>query len=182
MNNNQNNLMRDLGIVVLSIIIAIVIAKTGALKSLLTSAQEMKIIGSFVSGIFFVSIFTVAPAVVVLAEIAQTNSIFTVAFWGGLGALVGDLIIFRFIKNNLSKSLLDFLKSSKKNRLRSLFKLKFWKMLGPFIGALIIISPLPDELGLMIMGFSKVKTPVFIPLSFFLNFLGILAISYIWGR
>jgi hypothetical protein len=182
MKNNQNNLMKDLGIVVLSIVIAIILAKTGALKNLLTSVQEMRIIGSFIAGVFFVSIFTVAPSAVVLTQIAEANSIFTVAFFGGLGALVGDLIIFRFIKNNLSKSLFDFLKSSKENRLHSLFKFKFWRMLGPFIGALIIISPLPDELGLMIMGFSKVRTPVFIPLSFFLNFLGILAIGYIWGR
>ena len=182
MKNNQNNLMKDLGIVALSIVIAVILAKTGALKNLLTSVQEMEIIGSFIAGIFFVSIFTVAPAAVVLIQIAQSNSIFMVAFWGGLGALVGDLIIFRFIKNNLSKSLLDFLKDSKENRFRSLFKLKFWRMLGPFIGALIIVSPLPDELGLMIMGFSKVRAPIFVPLFFFLNFLGILAISYIWGR
>jgi len=42
-----------------------------------------------------------------------------------------------------------------------------------------VISPLPDELGLAMMGLSKMKTSLFIPISFILNSLGILAIGLI---
>lgn len=179
MDNHKNNLMRDLGIIILSIVIAVILVKTGALKSLLTSTQELKHIGSFVAGIFFVSVFTAAPATVVFAEIAQSNSIFWVAFFGGIGALVGDLVIFRFIKDRLSADFLYLIKKSKSERLISIFRLKLFRWLIPFAGALIVASPLPDELGLTMMGLSKMKTSLFIPLSFLLNFLGILAIGFI---
>src|SRR3989344_6012320 len=158
MNNHKNNLMRDLGIIILSIVIAVILVKTGALKSLLTSTQELKFIGSFVAGIFFVSVFTAAPATVVFAEIAQSNSIFWVAFFGGIGALVGDLIIFRFIKDRLAEDFLQLIKKTRSERLVSIFKLKLFKWLVPFLGALVIASPLPDEIGLMMMGLSNMKT------------------------
>lgn len=171
--------MRDLGIIILSIIIAIIVIKTGVLISLLTSTQESKFIGSFVAGIFFVSVFTAAPATVVLAEIAQSNSIFWVAFFGGIGALVGDLIIFRFIKDSLSDDFLYLIKKSKSKKLASIFRLRLFGWLMPFVGALIVASPFPDELGLTMMGLSKMKTSLFIPLSFALNFFGILVVGLI---
>lgn len=179
MKNNNSNLKKDMAFIAFSVLIAILIVKTGALKTLLVSAQEIKFIGSFIAGIFFASMFSVAPATVVLAELAQSNSIFWVAFFGGLGALVGDFIIFHFIKDRLSEDLSQFITDIKSKRLISFFKLRFFRWLVPFIGALIVASPLPDEIGLMMMGLSKMKTSVFIPLSFFLNFLGILAIGFI---
>lgn len=177
--NYDSNLMKDLAIVAFSVVIAILMVKTGALKTLLVSTQEVKFIGSFVAGVFFVSVFSAAPAAVVLAEIAQSNSIFWVAFFGGIGALVGDLIIFRFIKDRLSEDFNYLIKKTKSERLVSIFKLRLFKWLIPFLGALIVASPLPDELGLAMMGLSKMKTFLFVPLSFFLNFLGILAIGFI---
>ncbi|MBI2450784.1 MAG: hypothetical protein HYV52_00375 [Parcubacteria group bacterium] len=179
MKDSNGNLIKDLAIIAFSVLIAILMVKTGALKTLLVSSQEVKLIGSFVAGIFFVSIFSAAPATVALAEIAQSNSIFWSAFFGGMGALVGDLIIFRFIKNRLTDDFLQLIRKTKSERLASLFRLRLFKWLIPFVGALVVASPLPDELGLMMMGLSKMKTSLFMPISFFLNFLGILTIGLI---
>ena len=179
MEKQNNNLMKDLAIIGLSVIIAVLMVKTGALKSLLVSTQEIKFIGSFIAGIFFVSIFSAAPATVVLAEIAQSNSVFWVAFFGGVGALVGDLVIFRFIKDGLAEDFYHLVRKTKSERLVAIFKLKLFKWLVPFLGALVVASPLPDELGLMMMGLSNMKTSLFIPVSFLLNFLGILVIGFI---
>jgi len=52
-----------------------------------------------------------------------------------------------------------------------------WSMV--LFGALVIASPLPDEIGLAMMGLSKVKTLLFIPISFSLNAFGILIIGLI---
>ena len=175
--NEKNNIMRDLGVVALSIVVAIILAKTGALAGILTSTQEWVFLGSLVAGIFFVSIFTAAPAGVVLFEIAAANSIWEVALFGGIGALIGDLLIFRFIKDSISEDIHWLMRKTKQERLVSIFKPKLFKWLIPFIGALIIASPLPDEAGLAMMGLSKMRTSVFIPISFALNFLGILAIG-----
>lgn len=171
--------MRDLAIIAFSIIIAVIMVKTGVLKSLLVSTQEIKLIGSFIAGIFFVSVFSAAPATVVLAEIAQSNSAFWVAFFGGIGALVGDLVIFRFIKDGLAEDFYHLIKRTRSERLVSIFKLRLFRWVIPFTGALIVASPLPDELGLALMGLSNMKTSLFMPISFFLNFLGILAIGII---
>ena len=179
MDGTKNNIMRDLGVIVLSIVIAVILAKTGALASILTSTQEWRLLGSLVAGIFFVSIFTAAPASVVLFEIAAANSVWEVALFGGIGALIGDLLIFRFIKDSLSEDMRWLIRKTKQERIVSVFKLKLFRWLIPFIGALIVASPLPDEIGLAMMGLSKMKTSVFVPISFALNFLGILVMGLI---
>lgn len=170
-------MMRNLGIVALSVVIAVIFAKTGMLAGILTSAQEWKLLGSLIAGIFFVSIFTAAPAGVALFEIAATNSIWEVALFGGIGALIGDLLIFRFIKDDLSEDIHWLIRKTKQEKLVSIFRIKLFRWLMPFIGAVIVISPFPDEIGLTMMGLSKMKTLTFIPISFLLNFLGILIIG-----
>lgn len=179
MNSPKNNLGRDLGIIFLSVIIAVVLAKTGALKEILAGLQGWRFLGSLLAGVFFVSIFTVTPAAVVLVEIALSNSAWEVALFGGIGALIGDLLIFRFIKDSLSEDIKWLIKKTRQEKLMSIFKLKLFRWLVLLIGALIIASPLPDEIGLTMMGLSKMKTVVFIPISFLLNFLGILIIGLI---
>lgn len=179
MQNHKNNLVRDLAVIILSILIAVILAKTGALESLITSTQEVRFIGSFIAGILFVSVFTAAPATVALGEIAQSNSVITVAIIGGLGALVGDLLIFRFVKDKLSEDLARLLRISRSERLSSIFKTRLFKWLVPLVGALIIASPLPDEIGVAMLGLSKMKNSLFIPLSLVLNSAGILIIGLI---
>ncbi|MFH1233261.1 MAG: hypothetical protein V1649_01260 [Patescibacteria group bacterium] len=176
MNNQTNNLTRDLGIIIIGIIIAVFFAKTEILRDLIINMKEWGFLSSLFAGIFFVSIFTTMPATVALVKIAETNSILEVALFGGIGALIGDFLIFHFIKNNITENIQLFVKKTGKERLTSIFNLKLFKWLIPFIGALIIASPLPDELGLAMMGFAKMKTATFIPLSFILNFFGILII------
>ena len=179
MNHYKNNLMKDIAVIALSILIAIILVKTGVLTNISASSRELKLLGSLIAGMFFTSVFTVAPATVALVEIARLNSIFWVAILGGAGAMIGDLIIFRFVKNKLSEDILYLLKKSKSERLSLIFHLKIFRWLLAFLGALVIASPLPDELGLTMMGLSKIKTSLFIPISFLLNSLGILIIGLI---
>src|SRR3989344_1626456 len=179
MGKNKNNLIKDVAIVLLSIMLAVLLVKTQALARILTSTKEMEIIGSFIAGMFFTSIFTTVPAIVTLGEIAQANSVILTAFFGGMGAVVGDLIIFRFVRDRFSEDLMALVATkSGKARLKSLFRLKIFRWLTFLIGGIIIASPLPDELGISFLGFSKTKTSLFIPLSFLFNFFGILIIGF----
>lgn len=171
--------MRDLSIIIIGVVVAVVFVKTGMLNSILNSTKQMRFFGSFVSGIFFTSIFTAVPATLILAEIAKTNSIFWVSILGGLGALLGDLVIFRFIRDSLYEDFFYLIKKTRSQRFFSVFKIKLFAWIVPFFGALVIASPLPDELGLAMLGFSKVRSSLFIPISFLLNSLGILAICLI---
>ena len=58
-------------------------------------------ISSFIAGIFFTSVLTTVPSIIALGEVALHASAWNVAIAGGLGALVGDLLIFRFVRSRL---------------------------------------------------------------------------------
>ena len=164
----------------LSILIAILLEKTGAISHILSFTFGSVILTSFLAGIFFVSFFTAAPAAVVLIALGRTQPIFTIAFFSSFGAILGDLLIFRFIEDSVSHDIAEFVKHSKAKKLLYIFRSRPLRWLGAILGALIIASPLPDDLGLILMGFSKVKQSVFIPLFFVLNFIGILSLTYIF--
>ncbi|MDO8584498.1 MAG: hypothetical protein Q7R85_00025 [bacterium] len=173
----KHSIAHDIGIIALSIMVAALLASTGALQTLLTSTKEVEFLGSFIAGIFFTSIFTTAPAMVVLGQIAQANSPLLVALFGGLGALLGDLIIFRFIKDRLSEDILALL--HERRRIRAILHRRAFRYLTMFLGAAIIASPLPDELGLALLGFSKIRMSLFVPFSFFANAAGIYIIGLV---
>jgi hypothetical protein len=89
------------------------------------------------------------------------------------------LIIFRFFKDSLAEDVLYLIKITGFKKLIPIFRSKFFKWTVPVLGALIIASPFPDELGLVMLGLSKTKTLIFVPLSFALNFSGILILGLI---
>lgn len=178
LNKESIFLLQDIAIIALSILGALVMLKADVLSSILDSTLSIKFLGSFVAGIFFTSIFTTAPAIVTLGEIAQSNSLLFTALSGALGALIGDLIIFKFIKDRLGQHLLELISHEKGwRRVKALLKLKYFRWLTFLAGGLLIASPFPDELGISLLGLSKAKMSVFIPISFFFNFIGILVIG-----
>lgn len=178
---SQNNfIMQDISIIALSILIAIILVRTDALVRILTTTQELEFIGSFITGLFFTSVFTTAPSIVTLGEIAQVNTIAGTAFFGALGAVIGDLVIFKFVRDRFSDHLLLLIKEKgNKRRFKALLKLKFFRFSMFMLGGLIIASPFPDELGISLMGFSKMRLSLFIPVSFVFNFIGIYIIGII---
>ncbi len=173
-------LVEDFAIIILSIFAAIVLVQTQVLANILATAQEYKLFGSFFAGMFFTSIFTTAPSIVALGEISQMQPILHVAFLGALGALIGDLIIFRFIKDRLSEHLMERIKHQiAGTKLKLRHHLTFFRYLTFFVGGLIIASPLPDEIGIGLLGLSKMNMRWFIPIAFVGNFIGILLIGLV---
>ena len=178
--NKNSFFLHDLSIVALSILVAIILVKANILTDLLVSTSGFGVFGSFVAGVFFTSVFTTAPAIVTLGEIAKNGSIFYTAIFGALGAVIGDIIIFQFIRDELSIHFAELVKhNSYWKRFHALFKLKYFRWFTFMLGGVIIASPFPDELGISLLGFSKMKTAAFVPISFLFNFLGILAIGLI---
>lgn len=180
MNNNHYNLMKDLAIIAISVVIAMLLVKSRIIVDILTSSIQLELLGSFIAGMFFTSVFTVAPATVTLGEIARENFVILVALIGGLGAVVGDLIIFRFVRDRFGEHLKELVKyNSVGKRLKTIFRLRCFRWFAFFVGGLIIASPFPDELGIALMGFSKMKTLPFMVVSFIFNSLGILIIGLV---
>lgn len=179
----KQQFIRDGVIFGFSLAVAIIMLQTRVVEKILADSQIYHYLGSFVAGVFFTSIFTSAPATVALAEIAKDNSIWSVALFGGIGSLGGDIFLFKFIRHHVTRDLkyllsLIKLEESWLARAHHWHELKIFKFLLAFLGALIIASPLPDELGLMIWGVSHIKTRTVAMLSFTLNFIGIALIGY----
>lgn len=175
----KHNLIQDAALVFLSILIAVILVKSGIIGQAIVSLHEFALLGSFIVGMFFTSIFTTAPAIAALGEMAILHSPVIVALLGALGAVVGDLIIFKFVRDRFSNDLMNAITLRRPNeRLEKLVHMKFFRWFMFFIGGLIIASPLPDELGISMLGFSKMKLTQFIPISFTFNFIGILIIGY----
>lgn len=174
----KRRIVRDLLIVVISIIFAIVLVKSPLLEQLLHATRGFKMLGSFIAGLFFTSVFTTTPAIVTLAELSQSTSVFNVAFVGAIGSVLGDLIIFRFVRDSLSEHIATIIKKRRIGKKKATKKqLTAFRWISFVVAAFIIASPLPDELGISLLGLSKLKMSWFIVLAFFGNFLGILLIG-----
>ncbi len=172
--------IQDVFLIGLSVVVALAFVYSGVLSSVLSLSQEIHYIGSFVAGLFFTSVFTTVPAMTTLGEITRIHPLFSVALWGALGAVIGDLIIFRFVRDSFSTHVAELLQHRTLwRRLHTLFKKRLFRVVSFFVGGLIIASPLPDELALGLLGFTKLRMAWFIPLSFAFNFFGIILIGIV---
>lgn len=170
----------DLFIIIASLILAIMLIESELVHHILAKTGELKYFGSFFAGILFTSIFTTAPAIAALVELSQEGSVFMTALLGAIGSVVGDYILFRFVRDRLTDHVnLIWQEKTHGKRLKTLTKFKLFRWMTIFIGCVVIASPFPDEIGISLIGLSHIKTKYFIPLSFVFNFIGILLIGLI---
>ena len=171
-----NNLFRDLFFVGVSVFVSVWIVRLGVLQNVVNVMDEAKLLATFIAGFFFTSAFTISPAAIVLASLGTHTPHLQLAFWGACGALVGDLTIFFFVRDRFSEDIKEVLKITKARKISHFFKKGFFRWLSPLLGAIIIASPLPDEIGIGMMGLSKTRMALLIPISFVMNFIGVLLV------
>jgi len=136
--------------------------------------------GSFLIGMLFAYGFTTIPATAIFLVMAKEQSIILGALIGGFGAMVGNLIIFKFIRNQFADEL-ERLSQEKMvvyfdGKIPNLIK----KYLVPVLAGIIIVLPIPSEIGISI--FATLKTlhlKIFLFISYVLNSLGIFIILLI---
>lgn len=167
----NKRLFIDLSILAFSIIGTILLSKFHVF-AWFEAAVPNDLILAFVAGIFFVSAFTVLPASAMLINLVPENPAWLIALVAGLGSVLGDLVIFSFVKDYLASSLFQAIKF-KGSRWRKWRQSKVVKIALAVVGAAIIASPLPDELGISLMGASSMQKRYFIPIAFILNTLGV---------
>lgn len=172
-NKNAYALAQDVIMVAIGIAIAVLLVRTGILDTAIYTVKDYYILSSFIAGIFFTSAFTLAPASIALVHIAQTSPIGGVVLWGGLGAMCGDLVLFFYIRDKFAEDLMKLMKPSTLRYVLKSLHFGFLKWLSPIMGALIIASPLPDEFGIALLGMSKVRIIILLPISFIMNSIGI---------
>lgn len=165
---------KNLTCLFLSLVVAFFVFRNETLHAFLLQLGTFGYVGAFVAGMLFVSTFTVATGAIILLVLAKTLSPIEIGLVAGLGAVVGDLAIFRIVKDDLAQEIkLIYNHIDKDHHFKKVLHSKYFSWTLPVVGALIIASPLPDEIGVSLMGISKLKTYQFLLVSFILNAIGI---------
>ena len=134
-------------------------------------------LGTFVAGIFFVYGFTAAPATAVLLIFAREQNIFLAGMIGGVGALIGDLVIFSFVKGSFADEINKLSKEKVVKYINSKTPNLVKKYLMLAVAGFIIASPLPDEIGVSLLAASRtISVKIFSVISYLLNTAGIFII------
>lgn len=168
---------KNLTILFLSIVFALILSGFEGFHSFLLSLGSLGYIGAFMAGMLFVSTFTVTTGAVILFVLAEKLSPVEIGIIAGLGAVLGDFAIFKFVKDGLAEEVREvYEKIDHNNHVLKLLHTNYFSWLFPVFGAIVIASPLPDEIGVSLMGISKMKTYQFFILSFVLNAIGIFVV------
>lgn len=168
---------KNITLVILGIFLALIISRVEAFHSFLIHLGGLGYFGAFIAGILFVNTFTVSTGALILLVLSEQISAVGIGLVAGLGAVIGDIIVFQFVKDDLVKELkFVYNKIDSKHHLIKLLHSKYFNWSLPVIGAIIIASPFPDELGVTLMGISKMKTYRFVLISYFLNSVGIFSV------
>lgn len=160
------------------VLFTVVLTQFPAFHAFLNHLNGLGYIGAFFAGALFVGTFTATTGAYILATLTETLNPWELGLVAGLGAVVADVTIFRFVKDGILEELEDVYNELHGRRLSHIFHIKTFRWTLPVLGALIIASPLPDELGVALMGISKLPTWKFVILSFILNSLGIFFTTY----
>lgn len=163
-------------LLVLSLGALFLLADTEVAHALIREIGTYGYVGATITGMFFVSTFTVAPASLVLFHLAQEFNPILIASFAGAGAVVGDLLIFRFLKDGVFDEMSPLVQKLGGSHLSILFRTPYFAWLIPVVGAFIIASPFPDEIGIGMLGLTKIAWWQFALLAFVLNALGIFLI------
>ena len=172
---HQHNLKKDLVIAGFGIAIGIFIWQQGLILKLLAIFPSAGLITAFIAGMFFTSIFTGFPALIALLELAKTNHIFLVAALGAAGAVLGDLVILRFVRDHLSEDISELLAHQTTwHRIRHVFRSRMMRYSLAIIGGLMIAAPMvPDELAIGVLSAAHIKNRYFTAISYASNFVSI---------
>jgi hypothetical protein len=164
---------KNTGLLIISVVVFFYLAGTPFVERIIAAMGSLGYIGSFIAGIFFVSTFTVAPAGIVLYHLAELLNPLGVALSAGIGAVIGDFIIFRFFKDHVFEELMPIFRKLGDHPILRILSTPYFAWILPVLGAFIIASPFPDEIGIGLMGISRMKSWQFLILAFVLNATGI---------
>lgn len=160
-----------------STLFAIYLSQNPAFKDWLLHLGTLEYLGALVAGFLFVSSLTTPISIVAIGIMAENVNPFALAVVGAAGAVAGDFLIFKLVKDHLGEELAKLVGKKETSHLKLLLHSKFITWMLPIIGTLIIASPLPDELGVSLLSVSKMSERKFILISYISNAIGILMIA-----
>lgn len=175
----------NLAIIFISTAAAVYLLKSPQVSGLVSSLGPLGYAGVLVAGAFFTYMFTTPIATATLLILSGNLDPLLVGLIGGAGAMISDLIIFKFVRSSISffdkeiYRVKEFVREHNPLHLRK--ENYLWERLKKYLvfalAGFIIASPLPDEIGVAMLGASDIKTWKFVLFSFVFNSLGIFLIA-----
>ncbi|MEK6886787.1 MAG: hypothetical protein AABW88_03065 [Nanoarchaeota archaeon] len=137
-------------------------------------------VGSFIAGMLYSFSFGAAFSVALLIVFAKTQNILIAGLIAGIGALLSDLLIFKFIRHSFANEIASLSKERMVWFIGKNLPIIIKKKIVHVVGWFIVGSPLPDEIGIAMLASSKmVSTKMFMTLSYLLNTAGIFVVLLI---
>lgn len=171
---------KNLGLFVIGFLLAFIFSKNLKTNEILLHLGNFKYFSAFIGGLLFVSTFTLPVGAMILLTLARSFPFILLIFIAGTGAVLGDFLVFKFLKNKISEEINPLYEELEKvvgkNHLKKIVHTKYFAWTLPVLGALIMASPLPDELGISVMGLSNISIKKFILISWVSHSLGIFLI------
>ncbi|MCX6821003.1 MAG: hypothetical protein NT016_03570 [Candidatus Aenigmarchaeota archaeon] len=193
------------------IMAAYFILRTDRLDAVVSEVRSMEYFGIFLSGLMYAFSITTAPATALFYKLGSSFDPLAIAAVGALGTVLGDYLIFRFVRDNLMQELraltgdmsrlgkacdgafrnsvfYDIFPFSnlllwKKFRLvmPGMVHSKAWRTAVLVAAGAVILLPVPDEIGIAMMGAARLRTRNLLVASYVLNFVGIFMIAWLGG-
>lgn len=167
----------------LSILIAFTLLFAGIFETIVFHLTQYGIFGGLIAGLLFPFTFTAASAGIFLVELGRFYNPFLIAVIAGLGAMIADLIMFRFLKEGIVDEIKLIIQSilpiPTLKKLENITEKKVWLWGIPFLASVLIASPLPDEIGIALFGVVNFRPRYLSLLSYILNTLGIFALVFL---
>lgn len=155
-------------------LIAYLLFNISLIKDFFLDLGSFGYIGAFFGGLMFAYSISVGFGVAVLLTLAKTMPHLTLALVAGFGAMLGDLIVFNFVRNKLKTKISKFYRFlDKESFLRKILSKKSFSWILPVLGLIIVASPFPDELGVALIGESDIKESHFKIIAFLMNSIGV---------
>lgn len=166
-----------ISLLIIAIILSYIIFSNEKVSAFVSSLGDLSYLGVFAAGMLFTLGFT-SPFSAGFFIVLNPPNIWLAGVIGGFGALLTDLLIFRFIRFSFMDEFVRLEKTRLFKKTINLIDGKISKKIKTYllytIAGIFIASPLPDEAGIMMLaGLTKIKQNIFAIVSFLLNTIGI---------
>lgn len=157
-------------------LLTLLLLNTALVTAVLEWFKNVGLLGGFIGGIMSVSMFTTAPAVVLLISIADHINPWQLIFVASIGSVLGDWLIIKFLEDEVAEEVKPLLKKFHILPLIRKFQRSRSRWIVSVLGAIVLALPLPDEFGIALMDISKVKRRHLLIICFILNLIGLAAL------
>ncbi len=159
------------------IILSYLIFQNELFSEIVSHLGVLSYAGTFITGLLFSFGFTTPFATVIFIKMNPEN-IFLSAIIAGIGALISDLTIFKFVQFSFEEEFKKLRKERPflfiKSNMNAYIKEKNINYLTLAFAGFLLASPLPDEAGITLLtGMAKMSTKTLAIISFVFKTIGI---------